>query len=219
MKISDFSLPDYRDIKAGRNYMGWSQAFFAKKTKISLSLLKKIEGNKGASTNTFKKITKTFQQVGIVFHEDGGFKAHQDLLAIWEGNEGIKRFFDDVLAVGQVYKGEFLVSGVNEEDFVANKEKVGIDNGKFRKTMKELGIKYRIIISDKDKNSFGSGFWEYRKIPERFFASGIPFFIYGNKVAIMLWHKTPAKIIIIRDENLVETFRRQFNFIWENVKI
>jgi len=41
----------------------------------------------------------------------------------------------------------------------------------------------------------------------------VPMSIFGNNVAIVLWGR-PARLILIRNPGIAETFRRQFEAIW-----
>ena len=56
----------------------------------------------------------------------------------------------------------------------------------------------------------------YRWVPKELFGA-VPMTIFGNNVAIMLWGP-PARMIIIRNPGIAQTFRNHFEVVWSLAK-
>ncbi|MEK6839646.1 MAG: hypothetical protein AABX72_01785, partial [Nanoarchaeota archaeon] len=55
----------------------------------------------------------------------------------------------------------------------------------------------------------------YRTVPARFFNKN-PTQIYGNTVQILLWGH-PDYLIIIRNKEIADSYRRQFELMWKAI--
>ena len=216
-KMSDVVLsPSGRSICAARNYMGWNQQDLADLAKISLSTIKKMEDEQDRTSSTkriFEKIHKVFWNNGILFLPDGGFRDSRGLMKIFEGVSGIIGFFDDIYDEAQRQTHEFLVLGVDESQFLEAYKKAGmgtIHRDRMRK-LKEFK-KSKAIVSKDDPNAHGSPYIEYRGLADDAFAN-VPFYVYNNKLALILWEETP-KFIVINNASLADAYRKLFNYVW-----
>ncbi len=215
MSINQRLLPTPEMIRAARGYLDWSQQELGRRCDLSKVSLVGIEnGRQFPNHQTLKRIATSFWDEGIIFLPEGGFRVENSLIKIFEGAEGIKGFFNDVYITAREQGGEFLVSGVNEEDFISARENAGLDNV-YREQMAKTKVHFKILISESDENMIPAVYGEYRSIPEKYFSSNVPFYIYGKKVAIIIWGETP-KIIVIKDESLVYAHEKQFQFMWKN---
>ncbi len=59
-------------------------------------------------------------------------------------------------------------------------------------------------------------FYEYRVLPKEL-ASPHVFFIYGDKVANVLWNKTPAAFVI-ENKEIAESYKKYFDYIWKSIR-
>jgi hypothetical protein len=57
----------------------------------------------------------------------------------------------------------------------------------------------------------------YRWVPENLF-NPTPIYVYGHKVAMIVWHQLP-EVIIITNPVLADAYRKQFLFIWQRAKV
>ncbi|MCP4395176.1 MAG: helix-turn-helix transcriptional regulator [Alphaproteobacteria bacterium] len=209
-------LPTPEDVSAARSYLKWSQEELAKRASLGKKTLTYLENRKTKPTKeVLEKIQQVFLNEGIIFQPAGGFLANQKIIRVYDGHEGVRAFFDDVYNTMKDCGEVICVSGVDEEDFVNARNNAGIDTDEYRKKMRSLkGVSYKEIISpNADKRFFASRI-EYRAMQEEDFVSNVPFYIYGNKVALILWDAGP-QIIVHQNDALVEAFRTQFRFIWQ----
>ncbi len=78
------------------------------------------------------------------------------------------------------------------------------------------GIKIRIVANVKIK-PVKMKLAEIRYVPEKF-ASSVSTYVYGNKVAMIMWVEAPIGIII-EHSAVAESYRNYFEYIWSVSKI
>lgn len=86
----------------------------------------------------------------------------------------------------------------------------------YERDMLNYRIKERVIIKEGTKGIFQKGTSRYRKIPEKFFNQN-PVQIYGDNVQIIVWGN-PDYLIIIRNRGVAESYRKQFELLWQIAK-
>jgi hypothetical protein len=79
--------------------------------------------------------------------------------------------------------------------------------------LKNKNVKYKILICEGDDFFPASDYAEYRWIPKSQFST-VPFYVYGNKLAILLLEEDP-KIIVIKFSSVAEAYTKQFDAAWE----
>jgi predicted transcriptional regulator len=219
MKEKYYIMPSAKDIKSARAYLGLSQTDLGELAGgLSAHAIANIENEKFRPTKDhLNKIHKVFWDKGIEFIAGGGFRKKNQLVKILEGSAGFKAFFDDVYEVAKTQGGEFLISNVNEEKFIKAQQEAGIKK-LHRERMEELGtVVCKVIISEADRNIYPASYAKYKKIPQENFSENIPFYIYGDKVAIIFWNAGP-KILIIHDKDAALAFAKQFYLSWNSTK-
>jgi len=205
------------DLRAARSYLNLSQDELGKFVGLSDRAIGNAEMQKFNLNNENKRrLIDFFKTRGIEFLPGGGFRPFHSTVFILEGSEGVKNFFEDVLETAKKEGGEFLVSDVNEEEFVGASEKAGIIETypfEMQKLYKEGRIKLKVLISEEDSNPHHMDYVEYRAIPKDWFTS-VPKYIYGDKVATILWNNHP-EIIIHQNARLADAERKQFDLVWK----
>lgn len=83
----------------------------------------------------------------------------------------------------------------------------------YERDMIRFKIKERVIIKQGDKGIFQRGTSTYRKIPKKFFNPN-PVQIYGDNVQTIVWGN-PDYLIIIRNKNVADSYRKQFELLWK----
>jgi hypothetical protein len=117
----------------------------------------------------------------------------------------------DTLAVRKDRR-ELLVSGIQEQRFV---QICGDKFTEYLERVKELGIEEKLLALEHD-DFFVTDIQCYRWVSADIF-SQVPYFVYGDKYAMILWGP-PQKIILIENEAIAESFRRQFYAHWNRGK-
>lgn len=127
---------------------------------------------------------------------------------IYKGKEGFKTVLNDMLRA----KTEKVGFGIDESHF---KKKYPILMKQYFKKEEKLGIKERILTSEKTKFIFKRKNITYRFVPEEYF-SPTPTIIYGNKVYIHILDK--KRIILIKSKVLTNSYKKHFEMLWKIAK-
>mgnify|MGYP003973155445 CR=1 FL=1 len=109
--------------------------------------------------------------------------------------------------------GTVLCTAV-EEEVPLSKHKTICEQ--YERDMLRFKIKERVIIREGDKGLFQKGTSTYRKIPPKYFNPN-PIQIYGDNVQTIVWGN-PDYLIIIRNKNVAESYRKQFELLWKIAK-
>ncbi|MFT4303521.1 MAG: TrmB family transcriptional regulator [Candidatus Woesearchaeota archaeon] len=131
---------------------------------------------------------------------------------IYKGKKGLKSIFEDVL---QYPNKEFLVMGASGKfKEIFNAYFIHWQNRRVKSK-----IKLRIIYSETTRNEKREKELKLSEIRYTKNTNVTPSttFIYGDKVAIILWSDIPLAFLM-RSDNVSESYRDFFNVLWENSK-
>lgn len=107
-------------------------------------------------------------------------------------------------------KGENLCTAVDE--YIAlEKHKTSCDQ--YERDMLRYRLKERVMIRKGVKGIFQKRTSRYRTIHPKFFNPN-PTQIYGDNVSILVWGN-PDHLIIIRNRNVADSYRKQFELMWK----
>ncbi|MEK6892568.1 MAG: helix-turn-helix domain-containing protein [Nanoarchaeota archaeon] len=109
--------------------------------------------------------------------------------------------------------GEVLCTAVDESIPLKGYETI-IEQ--YERDMINYGIKERVIIKEGSKGIFKNKTSKYKQIQEKFFNSN-PVQIYGDNVQIIVWGN-PDYLIIIRSRDVAESYKKQFELLWQIAK-
>ncbi|MCP4395082.1 MAG: hypothetical protein GY804_12565 [Alphaproteobacteria bacterium] len=212
-------LPSPESIRAARGYLDISQGELAEGCGLTAKAISLIEKKVHAKESTLETIRSFFWEKGIEFLPEGGFRPHDALVTVLEGDDGVRKFFLDVMTTAELIGGEFLVSGMDEIKYYYLLKKLNID-GKYRDNMDNMvdKITYRVLVSKKIKDQLippvAAPYCTYKAIPDDQISSNVPFYIYGHKLAIIL--NDINKVIVIKDSELVEAYKLMFDSVWNS---
>ncbi|MCB9989665.1 MAG: helix-turn-helix transcriptional regulator [Rhodospirillales bacterium] len=199
-------------IRGARGILNWSQNDLAERTGISATSIGAIEnGSTTPRANTIMTIQKAFEDGGIEFIGTTGLRLRTGDVRVLSGKQGFFEFYDDIYETLRKHPGNVFVSNVDENEFL----KWGSDILEpHTERMKELNdIHYKILIKEGDHNYVASSYAEYRWLPKEQFSS-VPFYVYGDKLAILLFSDTPT-VIVLAYAAVAEAYRVQFETIWK----
>ena len=202
-------------IKAARVLIDWSQNDLAEAIDVSLPTLRNIEKGGDAKLDTLKKIKSVLELHGIEFLDNDGLKRRSTVLRTFEGQEGYWKFYDDVYETVKKSGGEILVSNVDEREF--DKwlgERWEIQKNRMLDLSGEQDFSIRILVKEGDRHFTVPEYAEYKWTPQDRF-SEIPFYVYGNKLAIILFEPENVSISIIDNPKIAEAYKKQFNVMWD----
>jgi len=123
----------------------------------------------------------------------------------YKGVEGLKTVFQD-----QLDSKEVLILGASESAF----EVLPFYFKWYDKDRVKKKIKVKIIASDKLNKKIPLS--EIRYLPQKY-ANPLAINIYGDKVAIIFWKKSPIAIVI-KEKEIADSYRQYFELMWKVAK-
>ncbi len=206
-----------RQIGAARGLLRWSGAVLAEKAGLTRDTINKIESDAvQPREGTIADIIRVFDENGVEFTENSGVRMKPQGIEVLIGQEGLQRFFDGVYEYAKKHGGTIMQLGIDENLFWA----MGVEfSNAHRKRMTELvkerkDIKVLAIICEGDTNFVASDYNHYRWISKELFAA-VPFYIYGECLAIMNFQTVPAPTIVLHKfPAITNAYRKQFEAMW-----
>ena len=189
-------------IKHHRKAKGLTQEQLAIASEVPYTTLTKIEGGK-IKNPSLEVMSKIALALGCSLDDFARVDA-------FRGPESVRYIWKDILEVMQ--PGEtMLITGIDESKFkkVSNN---GVEN--FIADIKKKGLKQKLLSCQADKIRLKGEHLEYRWIPKKYFGSS-PVYVYSDRVAMLTWEE-PEQVIIMREERLANTFKKNFMFMWDN---
>lgn len=206
-----------QQIKAARALLNWTQEDLAKAASVSKPAIANLErGTAQPRMETMNAIIRSMEEAGVEFTEGPGVRLRGEVLKVevFEGKNAIFRLWDDQFETLKQSGGERLISGVDERlfDRLAGK-------GDFRGVLERFhkhGITSRLLVMEGD-TYFVEPASHYRWVSRELF-SMVPYFVYGDKYAILLATDVP-KVVLIESAALAKSYRNQFMTIWHAAKM
>ncbi len=199
-------------IKAARALLEWTQEDLAHAAGLSKPLINTLErGIAHPKADTLQAIQRAFEDSGVEFLDGPGVRLKSVPLrvTIFEGEDCLLDLTNDIFDTLIGTDGEALIAGVDESKYIAFGGARVL--AAFAKQT-EHGIWRKILIREGDTNFVIPKVY-YRWVSEKFFSS-IPYYVYGDKYALLLWGP-PQKVVMIENAEIAETYRQQFMAYWE----
>lgn len=201
-------------IRGARGILNWSQGDLSERTDISATSIGSIEnGLTQPRESTLTVIQKAFEDAGIEFLPNDGLRKKSGEINFFRGEKGFSDFYDDIYRTALAIKGKatFFVNNVDESVFLKWGKEIFEPHSE---RMKELNnINYKILVQEGDTNFVASEYAEYRWLAKEFFSS-VPFYVYGDKLAIILFEVEPT-VLVFEYPLVSEAYKRQFEAMWE----
>jgi transcriptional regulator with XRE-family HTH domain len=199
-------------MRGARGLLNWSQSELSKRTGISTTSIGNIEaGNTQPREATMKLIRQAFENSGIEFIGTEGMRVKNDTVDIFEGQQGFLTFFDNVYQTLMTEEASIYACNIDESIF----EKWAGDTAeKHLSRMSSIeSLHCKVLLKEGDNNFIASNYAEYRWLPQNLFSS-VPFYVYGSKLAIILFGAEP-KIIVLNNSAVTEAYKKQFMGLWD----
>ena len=205
-------------IRGARGILNWSQSDLAERTGISATSIGSIENSQSTPrANTLNTIQKAFENAGIEFIGMDGVRQRRSDIRVYEGRESFWGFYEDVYEALQNNPGEVMVSNANERQFESwlSDEQIKLHTTR----MQALdGINYKILLKEGDTYFLASSdYADYRWMPHDQFSS-VPFYVYGDKLAILLFNEEPT-VIVVNYPSVADAYRAQFRAMWQSASL
>jgi transcriptional regulator with XRE-family HTH domain len=200
-------------IRGARGILNWSQNDLAERTGISATSIGSIEkGQSQPRESTLQAIQAAFENAGLEFMDNNGVRIRSGNVRTFRGKEGFLEFYEDIYQTLKKLPGEVCVSNVDEKVFV---KWAGEILETHSQRMQEIsGISYKILIKEGDMNFVASEYAQYRWIKKELFSS-VPFYVYGDKLGIVLFGAVP-NVIVIENKAVSDAYRIHFLALWED---
>jgi hypothetical protein len=211
-------------LRAARGLLDWTRTELAEAAKISPETVKNIEhGIFRPQEETAGRIIKAFTEHDVMFTEDDGVKLKKDSVIRFEGSEGFKKFMDDVYEVTkknleEINSGKSICLSVSDDGLFI--KHLGDYFDMHARRMNAIGI-VKMKILTKDKPTFylqeetpETSYREYRLFTQQN-VGNVPFYVYGDKLAIMIFDKDDVSIIAISSALAAKAYREQFDVLWQ----
>lgn len=130
----------------------------------------------------------------------------------YRGRNTIRIALRDIINTLKGQGGEVLCTAVDERLALRKYEMI---TRQYERDMIRYKIKEMVIIKEGTMGIFKHTS-EYRKVPEKFFNQN-PIQIYGDNVQTIIWG-TPDYLIIIRNKDVADAYRKQFELMWKIAK-
>lgn len=153
-----------------------------------------------------KNLEKDMQDMLALFNQEKDKTKHET--NFYKGIEGLKAIFEDQIAEKQ----EILILGASPLAY----EMLDVYFHWFDKRRQENKIKTKIIFAKTDKK-YHLPLAEIKYLPEKY-SSNMSINIYADKVAIVLWKKEKPLAILIKDQEIAEGYKKQFELMWKIAK-
>ena len=205
-----------KQIKMARMLLDWSQAELADKSGVSRHSIIGLESEKAMlNQSNFQKILQSLESSGVEFTEGNGVRERSSLIT-YAGQEGFKRFMDDVYEVAKEVGGEIRLFNARPANWVKwlGKDWYNNHSKRMQEVRKENGFDFRVTAERGDYSFIGGKFVEYRWVPDRLFNQE-SVYVYGNRLALMDFNEEEVKIFVLYKQEFADSFRAMFNHIWE----
>ena len=203
-----------KQIKLARISLDWTQSEMAKHANVSKDTIVNLEtGKKKPNSNTLNTIIDVLQNAGIEFLENNGIRDRRDVIQRFEGSEGFRDFIYDVYGTVKNDGGHICVTNADEKQF--EKWQGEYANDYLSKMGQVENIEMQIIVKEGDNYHTASDYAQYRYIPSQYFG-GMPTYIYGDKVAEILFSENDVAIYVLGNKALADAKRKTFLALWDN---
>lgn len=207
-----------KQIRAARVLAGWDIKDLAPRAGLSITAVQNIETGAVPKPATLGRIIKTFSDAGIEFLDNEGVRRKPTNIDVLIGSDGLRQFFDGVHDYASSHGGTIMMFGIDETTFIETITPEFSQNYLNRMTevsRRRGDLEVLAITCEGDTNFCASDYNEYRWISKDLFQF-VPFYIYGETLAIMDFNTTPGPIImLLKSPAVANAYRKQFQAFWK----
>lgn len=211
-----------RQIRAARGLLKWSAISLAEKAGLTRETINKIEDETvQPREGTIADIVRVFEEYGVEFTDNSGIRVKPQGVEVLTGHQGLCHFFDDVYDHVRKHGGLVQHLGIDESLFTEHLDEYSqVHINRMTKLVGERkDIKFQALIREGDTNFACSDYADYRWQPKELF-DPVPFYIYGDCMAIMSFQTAPAPTIVLHKiPAITRAYRKQFESMWKISKV
>lgn len=208
---------DYRQIRAARALLNWSQADLARAAGMATSSVKNIESeSSSARKETLAQIFDAFDYNGIEFLAGSGVRLKNRIVDIHDGKRATAALLDSIYAHAQTSADrEVCIIGL-DETFSEETDGAQLLSDHIAR-LTSAGVRERILVCDGDTRFLNAPEC-YRWLPRQYFTRQSPIYIYGDRIAIHSG-SLRRRTVIIEAKPLAQHMRMMFAVLWECVSV
>jgi transcriptional regulator with XRE-family HTH domain len=208
---------DYRQIRAARALLNWSQPDLARASGLATSSIKNIESEAGiARKETLDAIFEAFDRNGVEFLAASGVRLKSHIVTVHDDRLATTELLDDIYNHVQTAAArEVLITGLDEGFSIETDGQHLLHRHVARLTA--AGIRERILVCEGDTRFLNSP-ESYRWLPRDYFSRNAPIYVYGDRVAIHSG-SLRRRTVILEHRPLAQHLRMQFMLLWDKVSI
>lgn len=208
---------DYRQIRAARALLNWSQADLARASGLATSSVKNIESERGsARKETLEQVFDAFGENGLEFMPGFGVRLKNHIVTVHDDKRATTALLDDIYTHTQAAADRQVCIIGLDEGFSVETDGLLLLRSHIERLTK-AGIRERILICEGDTR-FLNVADSYRWLPRQYFTRNAPIYIYGDRIAI---HSGSLKrrTVILEQKALAVHQRMLFALLWDKVSI
>ncbi|MBI3441721.1 MAG: helix-turn-helix transcriptional regulator [Proteobacteria bacterium] len=197
-------------IKAARALLKWKQSDLATASGLSLPSINNIERAIGSPrVDTMAALQTALENGGIQFTSGRGVCLRDEVFEVhkYEGDDFIRKQNDDLFSCMHSPADDALMCGLDERKFV---EYAPDQVTRYDRYQKKTRFTERILIRT-DDTFFLANPHVYRWISPQLIGT-IPYLVYKDRFVMIMWES--RRVVIIRNQSIADTFRKQFDFLW-----
>ncbi|NQU99458.1 MAG: hypothetical protein HQ538_01860 [Parcubacteria group bacterium] len=160
-----------------------------------------------------KQREKIFKKISPLLQALNNQKASKPKVMFYEGKEGVRRAYDDIYKVKEIWFFASIKKIQNELNDVLEK---------FDKTIASKQIKSLICNQPEDieysKKMIKLKNYETKILPKKYKSFSIDCAIYENKIAIFSYFKKELMAIVIENQGIADSFKTIHQLAWESAE-
>jgi len=204
-----------RQIKAARALLDWSQDDLAGASNLSVATIRKLElGHISPRGRTSNLIRRALEDAGLEFLEPDGVRHRPEDIAVYQGFEGVKDFFDEVYHTAKRKGCDIVIVSPSERAHFSGLLRDYTPLHMERMTTIRETTSVKIILTEDKDYLPATSYVEYRWISKGYVDS-VPFYVYDDRYAIITFDADLPKITVIRSRVIASAFLRQFHSMWD----
>lgn len=212
--MADIQMITPEQIRAARALLNWKQSDLAEKSGISLPSINNIERNIGSPRlSTLEALRGALQSAGIDFIGNNGVQKHSEIFEMkeFQGDEFIEKLNDDLFQCMRGSDDVVMMYGIDDRMYPKHAPQQTI---RYYEHQKKTGFVEKVLSRQED-TFFLSPVHCYRwTLPET--VGLVPYYVYKDRIALIMWEK--KRVILIRSQDIADTFQKQFEFLWDQAK-
>ena len=208
---------DYRQIRAARALLNWSQADLARAAPMATSSIKNIESAcSSARKETLAQIHDAFEHNGVEFLPGTGVRLKNHGVEVHDDRRATAELLDNIYAHVQTSpEREVCIIGIDEA-YAVNTDGSQLIAGHIERLTK-VGVRERVLLREGDTQFLNTPEC-YRWLPQQYFSRNSPIYICGDRIAIHSG-SLRRRTIIIEARPLAQHMRMLFELLWDCVSI